>query len=65
MILLGFLYSYYVSSYHNWHKKTKFILKLLGYPQIDAFFCDICAHWKTHCYRRTATALNALILCIG
>ena len=46
-------------------KKTKFILKLLGNPQIDAFFCDICAHWKTYCYRRTATALKALILCIG
>ena len=38
MILLGFLYSYYVSFYHNWHKKTKFILKLLGNTQIDAFF---------------------------
>ena len=25
------IYIYYVSSlYHNWHKKTKFILKLLG-----------------------------------
>ena len=43
MILLGFLYSYYVSSYHNWHKKTKFILKLLGNPRIDAFFFAISA----------------------
>ena len=29
----GDLYMYYVSSlYHSWHKKTKFILKLLGNP---------------------------------
>ena len=29
-------------------------------------FCDIYGHWKTYCcYGRTATALNAFILCIG